>query len=296
MKRKLTKQEFIHHIFLELEKTGFEPIIRNSVKLNMPIQQTLVLTHHTPSRIIYIEQHYQDYLQGKSLNAILNEITETEGEELLVMKELAKHDIGDWESMKVHIRSRVCSAAENKELIESNHYPYRKFLDLVETFFLQFEDDSEMALAINTALMELWEVSADDLSEVAKQNISVQMYAVGSLNNIVGDSMHDIEEPEDLDEDMLILKLKRNQLYGAAGITNTSLLTKLYQRLKSRGFYILPCSVHELILVPTAQAVAEEYEFLKRVVRDANRTVVNITERLSDNIYYFDGSTVSMLI
>lgn len=296
MKRKLTKQEFIHHIFLELENAGFDPIIRNSVKLNMPIQQTLVLTKHNPSRIIYIEQHYQDYLEGKSLNAIFDEITETEGEELLVMKELTKHDIGDWESMKVHIRSRVCSAAENQELIESNHYPYRKFLDLVETFFLQFEDDSEMALAVNTALMEIWEVSVDDLSEVAKQNIPTKMYTVGSLNNITGDSMHDIEETEFLDEDMLILKLKRNQLYGATGITNTSLLMKLYHRLKSRGFYILPCSVHELILVPTAQAVAEEYEYLKKIVREANRTVVNITDRLSDNVYYFDGSAVSMLI
>ena len=52
-----------------------------------------------------------------------------------------------------------------------------------------------------------------------------------------------------------------------------------------RDFYVLPSSVHELILIPdTDDRTAEE---LKEIVMETNRTQVAPEEVLSDSVYYY---------
>ena len=50
--------------------------------------------------------------------------------------------------------------------------------------------------------------------------------------------------------------------------------------------YILPSSIHELILLPARGD--ENCEELKSMVRDINETQVEREEVLSDSVYYYD--------
>ena len=49
------------------------------------------------------------------------------------------------------------------------------------------------------------------------------------------------------------------------------------------GYSVLPCSVHELIIIPDSAGV--DRESMAAMVRDANRTVVEPKEVLSDNVH-----------
>jgi len=58
---------------------------------------------------------------------------------------------------------------------------------------------------------------------------------------------------------------------------------------KGADMYILPSSIHEVILLPSDR-INDPTELLS-MVHDANTTVVSIGDVLSDSVYYYDRKT-----
>jgi hypothetical protein len=56
-------------------------------------------------------------------------------------------------------------------------------------------------------------------------------------------------------------------------------------------FFILPSSVHELIIVPDN---GEDPQILQRMVKEVNSTQVSAQDVLSDNIYRFRRNTQAL--
>jgi len=59
------------------------------------------------------------------------------------------------------------------------------------------------------------------------------------------------------------------------------------------SFYILPSSVHEVILVPDNEEISKDN--LVRMVREVNATQVEEQEQLSDFVYYYNAKTKGIL-
>ena len=55
-----------------------------------------------------------------------------------------------------------------------------------------------------------------------------------------------------------------------------------------RDFFILPSSVHEVLLVPASEGLKKED--LTEMVREINKTEVSPNEVLSDIVYVYDHS------
>ena len=77
----------------------------------------------------------------------------------------------------------------------------------------------------------------------------------------------------------------QKKLYGAACMTYDGLLENFGKRLQ-KNFYILPSSVHEIILVPDENL--EDAQRLQSMVREVNETQVSGEEVLTDSVYYYD--------
>ena len=76
-----------------------------------------------------------------------------------------------------------------------------------------------------------------------------------------------------------------NYFYGAAGILRTDLLSKFAEE-HDCDFYILPSSVHECLFIPDSEEIPADE--LREMVREVNATQVEVEERLSDEVYYFE--------
>ena len=59
-------------------------------------------------------------------------------------------------------------------------------------------------------------------------------------------------------------------------------------------FYILPSSLHEIILM--REDMAPEMETLREMVQEINSTQVLVEDYLSDSIYYYDRNTKEVTI
>ena len=87
----------------------------------------------------------------------------------------------------------------------------------------------------------------------------------------------------------------RTRVQGASCILYPNILKDFAAAVKS-DFYILPSSVHEVILLPVQGD--EDEEGLKRMVCEVNETQVEREEVLSDSVYYYsrEREKLSILI
>ena len=76
-----------------------------------------------------------------------------------------------------------------------------------------------------------------------------------------------------------------SKIQGAACMFYPHVLEMIGEILKE-DFYILPSSIHEVILVPSDRI--DNPSDLFTMVEDANRTVVALGDILSDSVYYYN--------
>lgn len=69
---------------------------------------------------------------------------------------------------------------------------------------------------------------------------------------------------------------------------------KDFANKKGADMYILPSSIHEVIMVP-ADRINDPTKLLS-IVHDANTTVVSIGDVLSDSVYYYDRKKDQILV
>ena len=84
-------------------------------------------------------------------------------------------------------------------------------------------------------------------------------------------------------EEMLILTNK-SQTFGASSLFLPGVIDKIHACLGT-GFYAIPASIHEFIIVSDSKDVT--IEDLSNICEEANETIVAQKDILSDHVMYF---------
>ena len=95
---------------------------------------------------------------------------------------------------------------------------------------------------------------------------------------------HIHEELELPEKDKMYVLSNKLKNYGAACIAYPYILDMLAGVLKE-NFYVLPSSVHEVIIVPESSRIRQSE--LERMVREINETQVPEEEILSNHAYFY---------
>lgn len=93
--------------------------------------------------------------------------------------------------------------------------------------------------------------------------------------------------PISLDESAIPMYIMTNEqeVNGASVLLYDNVLES-FALEKKTDFYILPSSIHEVILVPSNKI--DDPSALFTMVSDANNTVVALGDILSDSVYYYN--------
>ena len=75
------------------------------------------------------------------------------------------------------------------------------------------------------------------------------------------------------------------RVYGATCMIYPGVLGTLAEEA-GENLYILPSSVHEILILPESEVEDEQY--LRDMIREVNGTQVEPEEILSDNLYFYD--------
>ena len=137
--------------------------------------------------------------------------------------------------------------------------------------------------------LRLWDVTKEDLYRAAEENTQKLMpYEIRSMAEVLREIMDDYEEEMEQFSDsvpMYVLS-NRNKVEGAACMLYPDLLRDFSDK-EGSSFYIIPSSIHELLLLPVEDD--SDSAEIKGMIKEVNDTQVSEEEILSYSLYYYDS-------
>lgn len=152
--------------------------------------------------------------------------------------------------------------------------------------------NEESSFVVRDWMMREYGFSKDALFKAARANMDRQDYRCFSLSSFVSDLM--MEEPDPGPSDSIYVLTNMTAVDGAAAILSDKAMKEARDKV-GEDFFILPSSRHEVILVPRSSSLS--VADLTDMVMQANRTVVEDKDLLSDHVYRYNSSkgTIKMI-
>ena len=242
------------------------------------------------SPTIYLEEYYEKYVNGYHVEEIVNDILELYYE-VRLQKSWDEEKIRSYESMKEKIVYRLVNYEANSSLLtEIPHIPY---LDLAIIFYVMLEinDHGTACMLIRNEHLTMWEVTKVDIYKKAKDNTWKLLPSEFHTMRAMMEGYNKNGTYTGMD----ILHVLTNGIrsFGAATILYDGVLEMIGDFLGD-NYYVLPSSVHEVIIVSEAEAPWGG-SGLSDMVREINHTQVDDEDILSDTAYYYDREKKKLL-
>lgn len=284
-----------YQTFLEDVKNGLADYYGEESKISIAKMQknndvnyygiTILNKNTNISTVIHMEGEFERYREEGVLSNVIKRVIqfqETHGANFSIDTAA----LSDYERMKGKLGYKLVNYSQNEARLKE--IPHIRFLDLAVTFYCSMTHDRFGAASfdIQEKMLKEWGVNLATLKKDAKCNAPVimppEIKCIQDVVRHLADG-EDIPLPED-GPDMFVLT-NRQQYYGASTILYTDLL-KEFAREKGSDIFILPSSVHEVILLPDRGLF--HVPDMQDMVREINRTQLQKEEVLSDYIYYYN--------
>ena len=231
---------------------------------------------------------YEQFDAGQDRESVMEDVRKAVRSALERLK--TKDDdfvLPDYEEAKNHLMLELISKKTNDARLSG--IPYQEIADLALIYRLDFgeTEGSKASAVINSALLKQLGVGADQIHADAMATVPVNspmrirpMYEV--LSEISGMNM----DPGP-GAPPLFVATNDSGFMGASVLAYPDFGEKA-SALLGDDFYIIPSSIHELLLMPVHVI---DPATLKYIVMAVNRQEVAPEDRLSDNVYFYSRST-----
>lgn len=239
-----------------------------------------------------VDNFYEAYNQGKDYGELVEKAVEVIQENIEFKPSIEVSAFTDYEQMKQTIAIEVVSAERNKEMLENIPHQMMEDMAVVYRFVIESDNGGRGTILATHKLLESMETTAEQLFEDAMK-IAPEKHPVvikgmwAMLEEIMGPEGEFRLTPEDLlGEEKMFVATVPDKIHGAGVIAYPDFMEQAKEALGC-DFFILPSSIHEVILVKDDGAT--DYSELKGIVEMVNAEQVPIDEQLTDNVYHYDS-------
>lgn len=279
--------EEIKHMYPDAEVTCTE------IRKNNNIVYKALLIRESGINIcptIYLNHFYVEWKKGQSIVQICTKISD------LYEKNKRDRDFDiteliDFEKVRNRICYKIVNFERNKELLEQ--IPYIKILDLAITFFVSMEisEDGISSTLIRDSFLDAWNTNVDEIWKIAQEN-TPRLFAPDTMN--MNQALCKLFCKDQILDDSIEMYVvtNRERINGASAILYNGLLKQLALKL-NMDFYIIPSSIHEVILLPYEEG---ERQKLEEIVEQVNDKEVSDEEILSYRVYHYSREQDKILL
>ena len=287
----MTYQEFKDNIFKEVASrydSGANVHISTFTKNNgVQLDGLIISKENQPiSPTLYLNDFYPMLEKGFTFE----EVTERFIRSYEHAKDVTGFDpnmLSDFSQIKDKVIFKLVNKESNHELLKD--VPYISYLDLAIEFAIMLPVQNEWGtILIHQCMLDEWGVSKEELFEYAKTNTYQLMQPECiPMESLVSDMLSSTDKelfPDMIPSFPMFVLTNRRKMNGAGVICYPDLLKNISQELEM-DLYILPSSIHEVIIIPMLGELSADY--LTDMVRQVNETQVPPDEILSDHAYYY---------
>ena len=250
----------------------------------------------------YLDDLYKIFASGSQdmfqiMESLADKIIQNEKSAVLEKVQNLYGSVSDYDSVRQNLLMRLCDRDTNQAYLR-NHI-YTEEGDFAITYHVVLEKDKTgiVSTPVTEPMLEMWGVTREELHQdalrsdlpqnkpilcrVEEQIKSMQGTAPGlQTNYLQRNSLPEMQEGEI----NLFILTNEELMDGAAMIAHRDVLEKAGE-LIGGDYYVLPSSIHEVMIIPSnGQSAAG----LQGMVHEINQTEVDVEDRLSDKVQYYD--------
>lgn len=242
------------------------------------------------SPTIYLEEFYTKYRKGCTLDSIVTDILSLYYE-VRLKKSWDEENINSFEAIEGKIVYRLVNFEANKGLLTG--IPHIPYLDLAIIFYVMLEvnEYGTACMLIRNEHLDIWGIHTNEVFEKAKENTWRILPSEFHTMRAMMKEYH--KEGNYVGMDILHVLTNKVRSFGASAILYEGCLEMIGSFLND-NFYVLPSSVHEVIIVSETDAPWGGAG-LSEMVEEINRTQVDEEDILSDTAYYYDREKKKLL-
>lgn len=240
---------------------------------------------------LYLEHYFDEYNAGVPLYDVVQQFV-LEYDKAGIYDDFDISFFEFYEKVKPHLGYKLINYEMNRSLLKE--IPHKRYLDLAIVCFCNIVDDriGKGTILIRNEHLDIWKIDKDTLIRDSLVNMHT-LFPADVIN--MADLLRELyDDPARLICGKLPMYVltTRARMFGAAAILYSGQLEAIAREVED-DFYLLPSSIHEIIILPKKYAIEEEY--LSKMVDEINHEQLDTEEILSEHAYLYSNLTKEII-
>ena len=289
------KNEFVEALKEKLSERGNDVDVKVSTveKMNQSYEAITITPEGSNIGMnMNLEVFAEAYESGVPFDEIVEQVTNKVEAHLADMPTFDVQSLTDYEQMKDKLAMEVVAADRNADLLAKVPHQEMEDMAVVYRFVMESDENGRASILVSNDLLDKMGVTPEQLHADALENApELRPAVIKGMSEVMMDMMgEDAHEMFGIDEfpqdEMMYVSTVPDKISGAGVIAYQEFMDQAAEKLGG-DFYILPSSIHEVLLVKDDGAV--NFNDLKSMVEDVNATQVAPEEKLTDSVYHYDS-------
>ena len=295
MNNEEVKKEFVEALKENLSERGNDVDVKVSTveKMNQSYEAITITPEGSNIGMnMNLEVFAEAYESGVPFDEIVEQVTNKVEAHLADMPTFDVQSLTDYEQMKDKLAMEVVAADRNADLLAKVPHQEMEDMAVVYRFVMESDENGRASILVSNDLLDKMGVTPEQLHADALENApELRPAVIKGMSEVMMDMMgEDAHEMFGIDEfpqdEMMYVATVPDKISGAGVIAYQEFMDQAAEKLGG-DFYILPSSIHEVLLVKDDGAV--NFNDLKSMVEDVNATQVAPEEKLTDSVYHYDS-------
>lgn len=289
------KNEFVDALKESLYEKGKEVDVQVSTveKMNQSYEAiTITPEGSNVGMNMNLEVFAEAYESGVPLDEIVEQVSHKVEAHIENMPTFDVTALTDYEQMKGSIAMEVVAADRNADLLAKVPHQEMEDMAVVYRFVVSSDETGRASMLVTNDLLDRMGITPEQLHADALENAPQIRPAVIKgmsevMMGIMGEDAPEMfgiaEFPQD---EMMYVATVPDNISGAGVIAYQEFMDQAAEKIGG-DFYILPSSIHEILLVKDDGSV--DFKDLKTMVEEVNATQVAPEDKLTDSVYHYDS-------
>ena len=294
-------EEFAEEVKAEIEKRYDVPVmLQERTKNNGVKKLSLIIREHdmNASPTIYLEPYYDIY-EHEGFEIAVDILWECY-EESRLKENFDISIVSNYNKAKNKLVAGVVNYKMNEELLKS--VPHAQFLDLAIVAYVELGqpivEEGSATVLVSENLREIWGITSEEVIQQALYNVrddAVIQDIVDALRELGAE--HLLALLSNKDKGFLYVISNKKQFHGGIHIMNKAAISEFADEKNVKYVYIMPSSVHEVMLLPvTSEVDIDDAHRLRKIVSEVNENQLPVEQILSNNVYLYSRETNDLKI
>ena len=285
------KEELAEDLKQNLYERGVEDVemsFHNIEKTNQSYESLTIVQGGGNIGINFnIEAAFSEYQHTGDYAGVLAESTHAIMQGLENVPSVDTAELTNYEAMKDKLSIEVISAEVNADLLAKIPHENIEDMAVVYRFVLESNEAGRSSILVTNDMIDRMGVTHDQLKADALENAPEIRPAVIQgmsevMREMMGPDVFGMFGLPEVEDEMMYVATVPDKNNGAGVLAYQDFMDQAAEKLGG-DFYILPSSIHEILLVPdNGEKAADE---LRDMVKEVNATQVSPEEKLTDSYY-----------